>query len=278
MLRIFRGAGLDFASLVNGDTLARAYRAEPVENLGLRSYARACLQVLVRRAVLTFRQRGPLARLALSRRRSATGDAAVERPGLDLRLDERACRRDALADRPRNLGLRGDREVAPDVLEQSPFGLREVERVGRESLHRLLARVEHLAAVFEAGLGVDVWVYKILDRAVDRPRVLIHTGLDLKHSLVGNQYLVQPINPPQSFVKCRLTLASASPTGRSLNSFGPVTKSPLELPCEETLEPYVRREFAPPGPRDAPILFSRPHRQSRHGLSAASQATPQLKA
>jgi hypothetical protein len=33
MLRIFRGAGLDFASLVKGNTLARAYRARPVENL-----------------------------------------------------------------------------------------------------------------------------------------------------------------------------------------------------------------------------------------------------
>src|SRR5947207_11085728 len=119
--------------------------------------------MLVRRAVLAFRQRGPLARLALSRRRPATGDAAVECPGLDLRLDERTCRRDALADRPRDLGLRGDREVAADVLEERPIGLREVERVGGEPLHRLLARVEHLAAVFEPGLGGDVRVYEILE-------------------------------------------------------------------------------------------------------------------
>jgi hypothetical protein len=69
---------------------------------------------------------------------------------------------------------------------------------------------------------------------------LIHTGLDLHHPLVGNQYLVQPINPPQSFVKSRLIVQSASPTARSLNRFGPVTKSPPELPCEETLERQVQ--------------------------------------
>src|SRR5262249_25985569 len=120
--------------------------------------------------------------------------------------------------------------------EERQLGFREVERMGCEPLHRLLACVEHLAAIFESRLGVDVGVYEVLDRAVDRPRILIHTGLDLHHPLVGNQYLVQPINPSQSFVKSRLILRSASPTGRSLNSFGLVTKSRPELSCEETRE------------------------------------------
>src|SRR4051794_17284456 len=46
------------------------------------------LEMLVRRAVVAFRQRRALAGLALARRRAAAGDAAVERAGLDLLLDE----------------------------------------------------------------------------------------------------------------------------------------------------------------------------------------------
>src|SRR5918911_4491438 len=99
--------------------------------------------MLMRRAVLAVRQRRPLARLALARGRAAARDAAVERAGLDLRLDERDGRRDALRHRPRDLRLRRDREVAADVLEERPLGLREVERVGRETLHRLLACLEN---------------------------------------------------------------------------------------------------------------------------------------
>src|SRR5262249_5380437 len=133
---------------------------------GLGRDPRPGLEMLVRRAVLALGERRPLAGLALPRRRPATGDAAVKGAGLDLRLDERTRRRDAFADRPRDLCLRGDREVAADVLEERPLGLREVERIGREALHRLLARVEHLTAVFEAGRRVDVGVDKVLDRAV----------------------------------------------------------------------------------------------------------------
>ena len=44
--------------------------------------------MLVRRAVVAVRERRALARLALARRRVAARDAAVERAGLDLLLDE----------------------------------------------------------------------------------------------------------------------------------------------------------------------------------------------
>src|SRR5512132_4586940 len=190
--------------------------------------------MLVRRAVVAVGQWGALARLALARRRAAARDTAVERTCLDLRLDERACGGDSLAHSPGDLRLRGDREVAPDVLEEGPLGLREVERVGRQTLHRLLASIEHLTTVFDAGLGVDVGVYEILDRAIDRPRILIHTGLDLHHSLVRNQYPVQPINPPQSFVKYRLILHRLLRPGNSLNGFRLVTKSGPEFSCGKT--------------------------------------------
>ena len=55
--------------------------------VSLRGDLRA-LEVLVRRAVVALRQRRALARLALARRRLAAGDAAVERAGLDLLVDE----------------------------------------------------------------------------------------------------------------------------------------------------------------------------------------------
>src|SRR4051812_28897714 len=106
--------------------------------------------MLVRWAVVALRQRRGLGGLAPARRRPAAGDAAVERSGLDLALDERDRRGDALAHRPRNLRLAGDREVAPDVLEESPVGLGEVERVLGQALHRLLAGLEHLAPVLDS--------------------------------------------------------------------------------------------------------------------------------
>src|SRR3954452_7385969 len=97
------------------------------------------LEMLVRRAVVALRQRRALAGLALARRRAAAGDAAVEGARLDLALDEPDRRRDALAHGPGDLRLARDREVAADVLEERPVGLREVERVLGEALHRLLA-------------------------------------------------------------------------------------------------------------------------------------------
>src|SRR5437667_9167269 len=102
--------------------------------------------MLVRGAVVAVGERRTLARLALARCRPATGHAAVERAGLDLLLDERRRRGDALLHRPCDLGLRRDREVAADVLEEGPVGLREVQRILREALHRLLARGEHRAS------------------------------------------------------------------------------------------------------------------------------------
>ena len=111
--------------------------------------AYAALEVLVRRAVVAFRERRALARLALARRRAATRDAAVECAGLDLFLDERHRRVDALRHRPRDLRLHGDREEAANVLEERLVGLREVVRIGREPFHRPFARGEHVAPVLE---------------------------------------------------------------------------------------------------------------------------------
>src|SRR5207249_10555376 len=80
----------------------------------LRGDARPSLEMLMRRAIIAVRQRRTLARLALARGRAATGDAAVEGAGLDLRLDERAGRADSFAHGPGDLRLRGDREVTAD--------------------------------------------------------------------------------------------------------------------------------------------------------------------
>src|SRR5581483_9439488 len=160
---------------------SRAYRPR---GIGPSGGDAAAFEVLVRRAVVAVRQRRALARLALARRRAAAGDAAVERAGLDLLLDEGDGRADALAHRPGDLRLRGDREVAADVLEEGPVGLGEVLRILGETLHRLLAGLEHLALVLELRLRVHVGVDLVLDRAVDRSRVLIHAGLDSEDRLV----------------------------------------------------------------------------------------------
>src|SRR5205814_7542029 len=101
------------------------------------------LEMLVRRAVVAFRERRALARLPFPRRRTAARDTAVERTGLDLLLDERDRGGDAFLNRPGDFRLRRDREVATDVLEQRAVGLREVERIACEPLHRLLALLEH---------------------------------------------------------------------------------------------------------------------------------------
>src|SRR5581483_10015075 len=114
------------------------------------------LEVLVARAVVAVRERRPLTRLALARRRAAPGDAAVERTRLDLLLDELLRRVDALRHGPRHVRLARDREVAPDVLEERAVGLREVERVGREPLHRLLARLENGTARLDLRVAVGV--------------------------------------------------------------------------------------------------------------------------
>src|SRR6266550_2724968 len=61
-----------------------------------------CFEVLVRRAVVALRQRRALARLALARRRAAACNAAVERAGFDLVLDELRGRAHALLHGPRH--------------------------------------------------------------------------------------------------------------------------------------------------------------------------------
>src|SRR5215204_4195480 len=102
-----------------------------------RDFGAGAFQVLVRRAVVALGERRALARLALARRRVAARNAAVERAGLDLLLDERHRGGHALVYGPGHLGLRGDREVAPNVLEAGPLGPGEVLRNAGEPLHRL---------------------------------------------------------------------------------------------------------------------------------------------
>src|SRR5581483_3693380 len=160
---------------------SRAYRPR---GIGPSGGDAAAFEVLVRRAVVAVRKRRALARLALARRCAAAGDAAVERAGLDLLLDEADGCADALRHRPRDLCLDGDREIASDVAEERSIRLGEVVRIGGEALHRPLARREHLAAVLEARVRVCIGVDEIANRAVDRPGVLIHAVLDVQNPLV----------------------------------------------------------------------------------------------
>ena len=51
-------------------------------------------------------------------------------------------------------------------------------------LHRPLARLEHLPAVLELRFLVYVGVDQVLDRAIDRSRVLIHAVLDMKNPFI----------------------------------------------------------------------------------------------
>src|SRR3954454_6402319 len=171
--RAYRAAGGRRVSALACDTAPQAKARE-----GLRGDLRA-LEGLVARAVVALGERSPLARLALRRRRPAARDAAVEGALLDLLLDEGARGGHSLRHRPRDLRLDRDREVAANVLEEGTVRLREVVRVGGETLHRPLARGEHLTPVLELRLSVDVRVDQILDRAIDRSRVLIHAVLDL---------------------------------------------------------------------------------------------------
>ena len=122
------------------------------------------LEVLVRRAVVALRERRALARLALARRRPAAGDPPSSRPD-SICSSMKSTAAFTPFHCPRDLRLRGDREVAADVLEQRPVGLREVERIARQPLHRLLARLEHGAARFELGLAVGVRIdMSLIDR------------------------------------------------------------------------------------------------------------------
>src|SRR5262245_41780499 len=132
--------------------------------------------MLVRGAVLAFRERRALARLALARGRAAARDASVKGSGLDLRLDELDRGPDALAHGPGDLRLLRDGEVAADVLEEGPVGIREVARILGEPLDAVLACSENVASVFELLLDVYVWIDQVLDAAVNSSGVLIHSG------------------------------------------------------------------------------------------------------
>src|SRR5262249_61401111 len=114
-----------------------------------------------------LRERRALARLPLARRRSAAGDPAVERARLVLGLYERDRGTDALLNRPGDLGLLRDREVAANVPEQGLVRIRGVVRIAREALHRLLTCLQDGAPVLQLRLRVGVRVDQILDRAVD---------------------------------------------------------------------------------------------------------------
>ena len=92
----------------------------------------------------------------LARGRTAAGDAAVERPRLELLLDEADGGADAFLHGPGDLRLHGDGEEATDVLEESAVGLREVVRVGGQPLHRLLALLEHRAPRLELHCGLRI--------------------------------------------------------------------------------------------------------------------------
>src|SRR5690349_15105910 len=110
--------------------------------------------MLVRRAVVALGERSPLARLPLPCGCPATSDSAVEQARLDLLLDEVDRGLHALLHGPGDLRLRGDGEVAANVLEKGPVGLRKVEGIAGQPLHRLLACFEDGATRFKLGLAV----------------------------------------------------------------------------------------------------------------------------
>ena len=162
----------------------------------------------MRRAVVALRQRRALAGLALAGRRAAAGDAAVERAGLELLLDEADRGADAFLHGPGHLRLRGDREEAANVLEKGAIGLGEIVRVGREPLHRLLALLEHGTPGLELNCRLRIRIDQVFDRAIDRSRILIHTGLklhELGFHLRGHRSLFCPVSRPKVGVRrdCR---------------------------------------------------------------------------
>ncbi len=193
-----------------------------------------CFEVLVRRAVVPLGQRRALARLALASCRAAARDAAVERARLDLLFDESHCRRDALAHCPGDLRLRGDGEVAANVLEKRPVRLGEVERVPGQPLDCVLARLEHLAAEANPGARIDVGVDEVLDRAIDRPRVLIHTALEQDRPVVEGLHLRVGQNCRSFHRLACLPVRWLPPSAVSLTISERVTKSGPKLSQQAT--------------------------------------------
>jgi len=138
----------------------------------------------VRGAILALGERRALARLTLASRRAAAGNAAVERAGLDLRLDEVDRGSDPLGHGPGDLRLLRDGEIAADVLEERLVRALEVAGILGEPLDALLTRGEDVTAVLELLLDADVRVDQVLDAAVNGSRVLIHTRRKLSSSSV----------------------------------------------------------------------------------------------
>src|SRR5262245_40817899 len=158
----------------------------------LRGDGRGVLEVLMRRAVVATGKRRALARLALPGRRMTAGDPAVEEARLDLLLDERRRGADAFAHRPGHLRLGPDGEVPTNVREERTVGPCEVVRIVREPGHRALALLEHRPPVIELLLAGGVRVDQVLDGAVDRSRVLIHTRAKLGNVIVQGTYSISP--------------------------------------------------------------------------------------
>src|SRR5215203_821270 len=207
-------------------------------------------------AIVALGQRRALARLPLARGRPAARNAAVERAGLDLLLDERDRGSDSLAHGPGHLGLCGDREVAANVLEKGAIRLGEVLGISGESLHRALACGEHLATVLELRFLVHVGINKVLDRPVNGSRVLIHATLNFEGLLVHVQYPVRVVNSLQIVVKQPLIGTGGKHRRLSYRPEFAVTNSGLRLPAERTrtlsrmaLYPVLRRLTPPAAAR-----------------------------
>src|ERR1044071_7188931 len=195
----------------------------------------------MRRAVVAVRERRALTRLALPCRRAAARHAAVECACLDLLLDEAHRGLDALRDRPGDLRLHRDREVAADVLEERAVRLGEIVRIRGQAFHRPLARVEHVAAVLELRVAVYVRVDQVLDRAIDRSRVLIHAVLNVQDPLVHTLR----VSPPT-------VAASPLRTGKSFIT-GAARRRLYTLPLAVTnVFTSVNSRFVPRGLRYPP--------------------------
>jgi len=173
----------------------------------------------MRRAVVAPRKRCPLAGLALPGGGMAAGDSAVEKTRLHLLLDERRRSPDAFAYRPRDLSLRGDGEVTPDVGEERSVGTSEVVRILRQSRHRALTLRQHCTPEAELLSTGRVRVDEVLDRTIDRSRVLIHTGAKLSCVIVHGTYAISPISVLQGEKE-----ATSTPRQKSVAPFEPCYK------------------------------------------------------
>src|SRR5262245_6571801 len=158
----------------------------------LRGDGRRVLEVLVRRAVVATGQRCALTGLACPCRRMTAGEPTGEEACLDLLLDERCRSTHAFTHRPGHLRLCPDQEVPADIGEERAVGPCEVVRIVGEPGHRPLALLEHRPTVVELFLAGGIRVDQVFDGAVDRSRVLIHTGAKLGSVIVQGTYSISP--------------------------------------------------------------------------------------